>query len=772
MPTYTLTGNVANLVGDFDLTRSALAEVQGYVESAVPVVNDPVANQQRYGNKPLSFSASGTWSVDLIGTGPLVPAYRVHIFYNDGSANSRLIQHSSNWFELTSNTEFGSVVQVPLTPVDTETLQSVYEARDEAETNRLAAEQARDEAVDISGIDTSDDVVEALVKPGSAGPKTKAALAATFALVGANPLNAVQASYLDPSLPVSVDQSANLQDFIDAVAAQNGGLGGCGYIPSGIYGMGNASGIKFPESAVVDIWGDAGGGYPFQGGTVLQWTGDVAAPPDTQFGIQLGQSPYLHRITDINGIGPRTFSGGAGGRRPAALGFLNILSSAVVRSCGDQGGFSSTYGLGGPGKYADHITIEGKLVSGSGYAINWLPGSISGGDFRLRGQFVFDNSLASIGIAGSAGGFGGSSCIGGGFYGPVGILGYDDGSANGSNFVDTVSFTDVNFETNAHAAILDLTYSRFIRSCDFNSTPYNVPSAGLAAAKTWSQSCPVTAASGSTLTVTDSMGGFVFHKNMTVTGTGIPAGTVITAVAGSWPSTSYMLTLSQAPSSSAVGQNATISMPTVATFVAQAVMNNEWRGELTGRPGFPFIAGYYVGANRVRDGGKALAKVLQGDRLMTVTPDRVEYAIDPAAPVDRWGEGGPHGCLILTGQGSYSFLVSQYDVVEMAPGNDLTKRGVRPATGGMPVVGIAMQTSIRFSPGPLDIVARATSGQGVPVKNKSGAMTPAGLVKVDAANPGGITAASAMSDGPAIGYTNADIAAGATGTLAAFWGHL
>lgn len=50
-----------------------------------------------------------------------------------------------------------------------------------AEAARAGAEQAEQNAVDISNIALDDDIVELLVKPGAAGPKTKAALAAEFA---------------------------------------------------------------------------------------------------------------------------------------------------------------------------------------------------------------------------------------------------------------------------------------------------------------------------------------------------------------------------------------------------------------------------------------------------------------------------------------------------------------------------------------------------------------------------------------------------------------
>lgn len=161
--TYTLTGQVSNLVGDFDLSREALREMQGYVEASQPIVNDPATNKQRYGNRRLTFAADGTWSVSgLPATGSVVSAYRVVMFYNDGSANSQLVRVDSNWFSLTADTAFGSVVNVVLAPVDTTVLQSVYAARDAA----------------LAVGTTNDAVIAGRVNDSASA--TRAALGATF----------------------------------------------------------------------------------------------------------------------------------------------------------------------------------------------------------------------------------------------------------------------------------------------------------------------------------------------------------------------------------------------------------------------------------------------------------------------------------------------------------------------------------------------------------------------------------------------------------------
>lgn len=140
MATFTLTGTANDLVGDGP-TRT----MRGYVQPSQPVINDADANVQHYGNKALTFDETGAWTIDLLETGDMVAAYRVVIEYVDdapgsGSPSSRQVQRAvSNYFELTADTEFGSKVDVGLVAVTTETLESVYDARDEAEASAVAA---------------------------------------------------------------------------------------------------------------------------------------------------------------------------------------------------------------------------------------------------------------------------------------------------------------------------------------------------------------------------------------------------------------------------------------------------------------------------------------------------------------------------------------------------------------------------------------------------------------------------------------------------------
>lgn len=168
MATFTLTGKANDLVGDGP-TRT----MRGYVEPSQPVINDAATNTQHYGNKALLFDEAGGWTIDLIETGDLVAAYRVVIEYVDDTPGStaKLQRKTSNYFTLTDDTEFGSKVDVDVTAVTTETLESVYDARDEAlgsaEDAAVAQAAAEAAAATAGQLATSDGQTATNVVSGS-----------------------------------------------------------------------------------------------------------------------------------------------------------------------------------------------------------------------------------------------------------------------------------------------------------------------------------------------------------------------------------------------------------------------------------------------------------------------------------------------------------------------------------------------------------------------------------------------------------------------------
>lgn len=139
--TYTLTGKAADLVGeDF-----AASDLTGYVESSQDVINEADVNTQRYGRKSLSFAGDGTWSVELVGTGDLVQAYRVVIRTRDRILGVKTVE--SGWFELTADAEFGDVVEVERIAIETAADYAAAAAASAAEAELIAGLTGEDAAV-------------------------------------------------------------------------------------------------------------------------------------------------------------------------------------------------------------------------------------------------------------------------------------------------------------------------------------------------------------------------------------------------------------------------------------------------------------------------------------------------------------------------------------------------------------------------------------------------------------------------------------------------
>ena len=122
---------------------------------------------------------------------------------------------------------------------DAETAQAAAEsAQSGAETARTGAEQAEQNAVDISNIAIDDDIVELLVKPGAAGPKTKAALSASKKSVYGTG-------------PATGTDYANLTARIAACDAGGGGTVACE--PGQTYVV--ASTLVLPSKVILDLNG-------------------------------------------------------------------------------------------------------------------------------------------------------------------------------------------------------------------------------------------------------------------------------------------------------------------------------------------------------------------------------------------------------------------------------------------------------------------------------------------------------------------------------------
>lgn len=192
--THVLTYDFADLLGvALDPTHT-----KAWIETNAPhnvIVDTTTGGKVLAGAVRLGDKTTVTGTVALPTTsGATIPTnfqYRVWIEYRTifgGKVDTD--RWNSGWFSLTADVNLKDVVEeqyVPPTYITqaTQTLDehaaALQAPMDAAVTE---AEAARDDAVDISNISTSDDVVEALVKnTAGAGPKTSAALNTAFAPV-------------------------------------------------------------------------------------------------------------------------------------------------------------------------------------------------------------------------------------------------------------------------------------------------------------------------------------------------------------------------------------------------------------------------------------------------------------------------------------------------------------------------------------------------------------------------------------------------------------
>lgn len=203
--TVTLTGDISDAIGqDYDPRRTKV-----YVRhNTNKIVTDegPI----RLGGATVTIGTDGTFEIpDVVAATDLVENLQatVYVDYADTTTRRRVVEKFGPYdlSEETGTVDIRDLEAVQALPANVLsqaiTTLNVHAAeledeigtaldgkvaaaeaqRTGAEAARDLAEQYRDEARDISEIDTSDDVVESLVKgTGGAGPKTRAALTASF----------------------------------------------------------------------------------------------------------------------------------------------------------------------------------------------------------------------------------------------------------------------------------------------------------------------------------------------------------------------------------------------------------------------------------------------------------------------------------------------------------------------------------------------------------------------------------------------------------------
>jgi hypothetical protein len=229
-----LTFDLADLIGtDFDTRRTKV-----YIETNVDndAIVDPATGAIRLGDAKVTLNSDGTgsfadlWATNSTGTNPTGWQYRVFVDYARAS-DKRRVKWTSGWFSLTATTDLADVVEEQFVPPTY--LSTVTELLDGYVAD---AEAARDAAVDISNISTSDEVVEALVlNTGGAGPLTTKALVGdaprflsqrSLSLASGSPTESTQTSgsTIVPTWQLPKAAASSVSGLVTALPRQTGGV--------------------------------------------------------------------------------------------------------------------------------------------------------------------------------------------------------------------------------------------------------------------------------------------------------------------------------------------------------------------------------------------------------------------------------------------------------------------------------------------------------------------------------------------------------------------
>jgi hypothetical protein len=595
-----------------------------------------------------------------------------------------------------------------------------------------------------------------LAGPGPAAGQSSRALVESGSIVVVNEaLNACDAGFLKQGS--TADQSAGMQAFLNALGQALGGNGGRGIVPSGTYHMGSKP-LAYPAPPC-QVEGETPIGFVGwnpSGGTQLVWDTDVSGPHSTTFGITLGMHGTPQALRQIHLSGPQRFyDPNPSGMLPCALGGINCGQGSRLDSV-SLNLFSAGVGFGGPGHSFDHSCGDYVQVTNSGFGFNLLPGSNGAGDFHWT-RLHLNGWCAAVAIAQSASsGLNGATFLGCGIYGPISFYRYGDGSGAQGDFIDVTGLISVSTENAGHAVAYDELWQSgtegapIINSVFTWGAGYEAPNTGFSV---WQKGFSVTGVSGNQLTVSDG-NGFLFRPGMTVTGSGFATGTVVTSVAGAWPWSSATLTLNNAPTGSP--SSCTIGQPFLATLVAHIVGNNEFFGSFD-PTSYPMICAGGADNNHHHDGYGA-------------------YQAAQSHPLIAGCAGGCWGNVYGSVESGLC-LGTVYASVDIEHGDLIMNRAgysgwAALCDGSRKPLGAAIRAASANSGG-VDYVIRANSDQhgAIVVNNRGSATIPArSLLKVDAANPGGVTVATNLADGPAIGISGtSDIAGGSSGNAGELW---
>lgn len=213
LSTATVTFDLADHLGvDFEVSRTRL-----WVTTNVPddVVADGEAHQIRLGSGQIVLNSDGTgsfttWVGEEGVSNPASWQTTLHVDYIDGGRRERK-RKSFGPYTITADAYLDDLMDEQEIPPN-----YVTSFTADMETIRDEAEAARDAAVDISNIDTSDGVVSTLIEgTGGAGPLTRSALTASYA---------ARAGNIDATIRKTADDFADVNILVlgDSTAAQTG----------------------------------------------------------------------------------------------------------------------------------------------------------------------------------------------------------------------------------------------------------------------------------------------------------------------------------------------------------------------------------------------------------------------------------------------------------------------------------------------------------------------------------------------------------------------
>lgn len=589
-------------------------------------------------------------------------------------------------------------------------------------------------------------------------------------------LNAVGAGYLQQGLPYGTDQSTGLLDFLTALTSVSGGA--VGYIPRGEYFISEP--VTAPvANGPIRLLGDwPGGGASNAGGTVITLTGDIADPaPFTapqpaldlrQIGACFIKGFMLQGIYAYN-PGPGGFPCGVAGLGVATGSHVEDYSCAAFSSGLVYGGLvsgnSTQYGY-------DHSSLHNLNLSGVGFGI--LLASHAGGAGDQTWERVEINAnIASVAIGQSASsGFVGSTIKRSGWYSPIGVYCYEDVATEGSAQFSTNTLIGVSGEDIATAWFYDEYGAVFADNDITQGGFYKTPNNGLYGYN-WAKTFNVVSVSGNQITLTDGSG-WLFRPGMQVTGTNIPANTLVTAVAGSWPWSTVTLTLSNAPTGTP--STVTVAIPLMGAFASHysIIRGNRFGGSImNGATGYPFIVAGSSYNNRIDDFYGAVGLASQSPLLGAGEP---QYAEGGAVSGYGLTAGIPRIGQLLSGCLQENAQCEVGDLLMSAGIGYGNCPSWAQCDGTRRPIGAALQAVSANARSGVDVLASGVyQSQGVlspTVNNKTSSSIAAGsLVYVDSAHPGGVTATQ-----PSSGWTQpvgvvstSAIAAGSSGVLDELW---